>query len=46
MLVPQGYQLDLWRLDLTSMATATVYLLALGAAYTAIGFAVFSRRDM
>lgn len=46
MLVPQGYQLDLWRLDPASIATATVSLLALGAAYTAAGFAVFSRRDL
>jgi ABC-type transport system involved in multi-copper enzyme maturation permease subunit len=46
MLVPQGYQLDLWRLDALSLATATTTLLALGAAYTAAGFAVFSRRDL
>jgi ABC-type transport system involved in multi-copper enzyme maturation permease subunit len=46
MLVPQGYQLDLWRMDFASVATATVFLAALGAAYLAAGFAVFSRRDL
>jgi hypothetical protein len=46
MLVPQGYQLDLWRLDPASVASATLSLLALGAAYCAAGFAVFSRRDL
>lgn len=46
MLVPQGYQLDLWRLDFFSVGTASVYLIALGGAYLAAGFAVFSRRDL
>jgi ABC-type transport system involved in multi-copper enzyme maturation permease subunit len=46
MLVPQGYQLDLWRTDFASVASASVFLAALGAAYLAAGFAVFSRRDL
>lgn len=45
MLVPQGYQLDLWRMDVGSVATASVFLIALAAAYLAAGFAVFVRRD-
>ncbi len=46
MLVPQGHQLDLWRMDFASVASASVFLAALGAAYLAAGFAVFSRRDL
>ena len=46
MLVPQGYQLDLWRMDFMAVATTAVFLVALGAAYLAAGFAVFSRRDL
>jgi ABC-type transport system involved in multi-copper enzyme maturation permease subunit len=46
MLVPQGYQLDLWRMDLASVAGSTLFLLALGAAYLSAGYVVFSRRDL
>jgi ABC-type transport system involved in multi-copper enzyme maturation permease subunit len=46
MLMPQGYQLDLWRAGFVAPAMAALFLLSLGAAYLSAGYALFSRRDL
>jgi len=46
LVLPQGYQLDLWRPEALPSATAACSLVALGAGYLAAGFARFSRRDV
>jgi ABC-type transport system involved in multi-copper enzyme maturation permease subunit len=44
--LPAGHKLDLWRGDPAHLVPASVFLLALGAAYMLAGHARFSRRDL
>ncbi len=46
LLVPGGHKMDLWLPDAMHVGTATVFLLALGAAYMLAGYAGFSRRNL
>ncbi len=46
MLTPGGHEADLWRLDTAHAVPAVLFLLALGLAYTAAGYARFGRRDL
>ncbi len=46
MLTPGGHEADLWRLDTAHAVPAVLFLLALGLAYTAVGYARFGRRDL
>ena len=46
LLVPGGHKMDLWLPDAMHAGTATVFLLALGAAYMLAGYARFSRRNL
>jgi len=46
LLVPQGFQLELWRMEFASFAYAALWLLVLTAAYLMLGFLHFSRQDL
>ena len=46
MLTPGGHKADLWRLDAEHAVPAVFFLLTLGLAYTAAGYARFGRRDL
>jgi len=45
-LTPGGHRQNLWWSDAEHLLPATVFLLALGAAYLLAGYARFSRRDL
>jgi len=44
--VPGGHKMDLWLPDAAHVGPATVFLLALGAAYLLAGYGAFSRRNL
>jgi ABC-type transport system involved in multi-copper enzyme maturation permease subunit len=46
LLVPGGHKMDLWLPDAMHAGPATVFLLALGAAYMLAGYVRFSRRNL
>ncbi|MBI5395974.1 MAG: ABC transporter permease subunit [Verrucomicrobia bacterium] len=46
LVVPGGHKMDLWLPDAAHVGPATVFLLALGAAYMLAGYAGFSRRNL
>lgn len=44
--VPQGFQLDLWRMELAPFLHAAFWLTVLSSAYLAAGYARFARSDL
>lgn len=46
LLTPGGHKLDLWRGDAAHVVPAALFLVSLGLAYFAAGYAAFSKRDL
>lgn len=46
LLTPHGHWVNLWSRDPANLASATLFLVALGMSYLFLGYAVLSRRDL